>query len=226
MPQTHHVLVLCPMEIERRAVAREVEAARLTTAQVLRTGVGKDAIIREFRAAAEASRPRLVILAGACGALRPVDDVPPIARVIDEHGGEWTSGVGMVESGRILIAVDRVVSTPADKRALADATGAAIVDMESHAFAAACVQLGLPWAVVRGVSDTPDETLPGEVLGWISPDGRTRNGRAVLDMIRKPSLIPHIRSVLRRSGRVLPEVGRRVVEIIRSFEDRGRTIDS
>ncbi len=217
------------MAIEFDAVRRAFQRAGLhpdrdPTLTLRRSGIGKHAIVAAIEALARDAAPplpSLVILAGACGALRPVDDVPAIARVIDEHGHEWSSGLGMVASGRTLVAVDRVVSTPTDKRTLADQTGACIVDMESHAFAAACERLGLPWAVVRGVSDTPDETLPSEVLNWIAPDGRTRAGRAVLDMARKPWLIPHIAAVLKRSRRVLPQVGQRVVEIHQLWLTRG-----
>jgi nucleoside phosphorylase len=151
------ILVLCPMEIERKAVAAEVLAAGLEHVAIVRTGIGKIAIVEHVqRAAAMAARPRLVILAGACGALRPVEDVPPVGRVIDEHGGEWV-GLGMAPAGRTVVGVDRIVATPLEKRELADRTGAVIVDMESHAFSAACEGLGLSWTIVRGVSDSPEE---------------------------------------------------------------------
>ncbi len=214
-------LVICPMEIELAAVRRAARAARTAGAPHLelhRSGIGKEAIVACLRRAVERPAPGLppvgvVLLAGACGALRHVEDVPPIARVIDEHGNEWRSGVGMVAEGCTLIAVDRIVGTPAEKVALARGSGADIVDMESHAFAAACVELRVRWGVVRGVSDTPEETLPGEVLSWIRPDGRTRTVRAAWDLLRRPGLIPHTARVLRRSRRVLPLVGRRVVDV-------------
>lgn len=220
-------LVLCPMSTERAPVERSLRRAGVSGshARVVQTGVGKDAIVARLRAevAWPGPRPGLVILAGVCGALAEVVDVPPIARVIDEHGQTWTGGVGFADpdagggrKGVTLIAVDRVVATPADKRSLARDTGAAIVDMESHAFAAACAQLGLRWTIVRGVSDTPDETLPHEVLGWLTPAGDTRPARAAWDLARKPSLIPHVLAVLRRSKRVMPKVGERVVELVRA----------
>ena len=201
------------MRIEHASVTRELRDAGLAGVRVLQTGIGKDAILRALAAELESRRPVLVILAGACGALSHVDEVPPIARVIDEHGGSWTPALAD-STGVSLIAVDRIVSTPADKQELAARTGAAIVDMEAHAFARFCLERGQRWTVVRGVSDTPDQTLPQEVLGWITPGGDTRSGRAAVDMLRKPWLIPHIVGVVRRSNRVLPKVGRRVAELI------------
>ncbi len=206
------------MQIEAKAVARalrRVSAAHpdVGATRVVRTGIGRHAIVNALERECNHARPDLVILAGACGGLAPTDDVPRIARVIDEHGGAWAGGVGFHPRGITLIAVDRVIPTPAHKAALATRTGASIVDMESHAFAAACAAMGLPWSVVRGVSDTPDETLPAEVLGWVRPDGTTRSVRAVFDLVRRPRLIPHIIGVVRRANRVLPRVGERAAEI-------------
>ncbi len=210
------VVVLCPTRIERGHMERQVRLAGFAgdaTVRVVQTGIGKAAVVR----AVVAARGGLFVLAGACGGLVMGEDVPRIARVVDEHGGVWTPW-GAASDGVTVAGVDRIVSTPEEKRTLAAGTGAAIVDMESHAFAAACEKRGVAWTVVRGVSDTPEETLPGEVMGWITPEGETRSGRAALDMLRRPALIGHIVGVMRRSNWVLPRVGRRVVEVIRAWE--------
>jgi len=204
------------MQIEHDAIARALRAASLgpARARLVQTGIGQAAILRTLHAQVRTHRPRLAILAGVCGALAPVDDVPAIARVIDEHGHTWTTGVGFNPAGVTLVAVDRIAATPADKAALATSARAAIVDMESHAFAAACETLALPWSIVRGVSDTPTQTLPHEVLDWVAPNGRTRSARAAWDLLRKPTLIPHIIAVLRRSSRVMPKVAARVLALV------------
>ncbi len=210
------------MAIERMHVQRAVRDLGGREVAVIQTGIGKHAIIAAAASAMAShaksqgpGKPLHLILAGACGGLTPVDDVPAIARVIDEHGHSWTPA-NADPSGITLVGVDTIIATPADKAALAARTGAAIVDMESHAFAAWCEERGVRWSVVRGVSDTPEETLPHEVLDWISPSGDTRSVRAARDLLLKPWLIPHVLGVLRRSRRVLPKVGRRVVEVLRS----------
>jgi adenosylhomocysteine nucleosidase len=210
-----HVLVLCPMEIERAAVARAFVRASIPGVRVERTGVGKDAIIRTCERQLAKSRPSVIILAGVCGGLTHGPDLPDIARIVDEHGHSWSDFLGAEPAGTTLVAVDRIVATPAEKAALAQRTGASIVDMESHAFAEWCEKAQLRWGVVRGVSDTPDESLPHELLNWLRPDGTTSNGRAMFDMMRKPTLVPHIFKVVRRSNRVLPLVGARAVELVR-----------
>ncbi len=211
---THAVVVLCPMQVEHARVHHELRRAGLDRVACIQTGIGREAILRTLDTLAQ---PALVILAGAAGGLIACEDVPPIAKAIDEHGRSWTP-FAAAPAGVTVIGVDTIISTPDDKRALAARTGAAIVDMECHAFAARCEEMGVAWSVVRGVSDTPEETLPHEVLGWITPGGDTRTGRAVLDMVKRPSLVPHIAGFVRRSNRVLPLVGRRVVEIVRVWE--------
>jgi len=201
------------MEIERAAVHRAMRGRGVQSVELIRSGIGKHAVVATLDRACRAAPTGFVILAGACGALRTVDDVPNIARVVDESGRAWTGAFGMDPDGVTLIAVDRIISSPQAKRQLAESSGASIVDMEAHAFAAACERIGVAWSIVRGVSDAPDETLPERVLEWISPDGRTRTLRAVMDLARRPSLIPHMRAVLARSRRVLPRVADRVLQL-------------
>lgn len=192
-----------------------------------------------------APAPHLVILAGACGGLAPTAELPRIARIIDQHQHTWPCGehwtpiapftgkpAADISSGDddrshtdqhaspvTLIAVDTIIATPQDKQFLHRATGASIVDMESHAFIAECERIAaqqrrpLAWSVVRAVSDTPDETLPAQLIDWIDADGNTRARRAVRDMLLTPSLIGHIIPVVRRSNRVLPKCGDRVAHI-------------
>lgn len=207
------------MKIEHDAVLSAVKSRGLGGVMVVQTGIGKDAILRTLERTLRdrAGRPPIgVLLAGACGGLVHTQPVPPIAAIIDTHQHRWRPPLAAESSGVTLVAVDHVVATPADKKALAESTGAAIVDMESHAFAARCEELSIPWGVVRGVSDTPEETLPSEVLGWITPEGNTRAFRAATDLALKPALIPHIAGVLKRSRRVLPLVGQRVCEVAAS----------
>lgn len=216
---------------------------------VVQTGIGKRAVIAAMDGVAEAwgdnPGPRLLVLAGTCGGLANTDDVPQIRAVIDEHGRRWPcapqwnrcgkpgsdSAPSAAATHRVirsathgtdgvdLVGVDRIISTPADKSALAAASGASIVDMESHAFIERCERIAersrlqLDWSIVRGVSDTPKETLPPRVLSWVNAAGNARGVVAARDMVLRPNLIPRVLGVVRRSNRVLPKVGLRVVQI-------------
>lgn len=220
--------MLCPMEIERAAVARALrrglEPAALRRVRVERTGIGRERLLPRLSALLDASdpasppgqRPRLILLAGVCGGLTDAGDLPPIARVIDEHGHAWTNFAGADAAGLTLIGVDRLVGEASHKADLARRTGAALVDMETHVFARACEHAGQRWGVVRGVSDGPDEPLPEALLGWMTPRGTARPARAAWDILRRPALLAPVHAALRRSRRVLPQVGSRVAELIRA----------
>lgn len=221
------------MRIEHAPIRRGLRDSGIPEelAQVLQIGIGRAAVERALRSSLrDHAGIRGVIVAGVCGGLRHTEPVPRIASVVDRNGRSWSVGsdgwalnrpasaADGHDRGVRLVGVDELIPGPAEKRALAAETGADIVDMESHALAALCDSRGWPWAVVRGVSDTPDETLPEEVLAWTTAAGDPRPGRAILDMARKPSLIGHTRSAMRRCRQVLPIVAERVAALIRSRE--------
>ncbi len=83
-----------------------------------------------------------------------------------------------------LRADGRMVSTVAEKRALA-VGGAIAVDMESHVAARVAAARGLPFVIVRCISDPADRALPPAVAVSMRPDG----GVDVVAVLR--SLIAH-----------------------------------
>lgn len=62
-----------------------------------------------------------------------------------------------------VVTGDRVLSAPAEKVELFSATGAAIYDMETYAVALACHRYHVPFAAIRGVSDTAGQSIPDVV---------------------------------------------------------------
>ncbi len=88
---------------------------------------------------------------------------------------------------------DRLVASAAAKRALHAATGAALVDMESHGVAAAAAARDLPFLAVRAVADPAGRAVPWCARAGVTPDGRTRPlmvlGRLCLHPWELPALI-------------------------------------
>ncbi|HWI86209.1 MAG TPA: phosphorylase [Sphingomonas sp.] len=78
----------------------------------------------------------------------------------------------------------RMIDTIAEKRALGVRHGALAVDMESHVAARVAMAHGLPFAIVRIVSDEVDHLLPHAITVSMRPDGgfdRTAMRRSLAD---------------------------------------------
>ncbi len=104
-----------------------------------------------------------------------------VRAAIGEGGGE---GEGVTVAA--IAGSDRVIATPAAKRALAEETRAAAVDMESHAVAAAAEDAGVPFLAIRAVADPVDRAIPAWVLGKISDGGRPRTGAILAGLALRP----------------------------------------
>jgi adenosylhomocysteine nucleosidase len=89
-----------------------------------------------------------------------------------------------------LITVHRPAVSTAAKAALARA-GAAdetmVVDMESAAWAREAAARGIPYVVVRAVSDTADEALPAFLDAAVGSDGSIRRGEVARRALVEPA---------------------------------------
>lgn len=90
---------------------------------------------------------------------------------------------------RPLLAAAGVVAS-ADEKRRAAALGAAGVDLESGAIAAAAAKAGIPFAVIRAVADGPGDELPAGIDTWVGADGETRLARVVLAALKPANWVP------------------------------------
>lgn len=116
-------------------------------------------------------------------------------------------------SGGPIAAVDHVLETTADKRALA-VTGAVAADMETAAVAHAARAARIPWIAVRAIVDDASFALPHGVVGAIDVFGRPRIGAFVAALVSRPSelvqlprLARHFRAALRALKVAAPALG-------------------
>lgn len=207
---TYRILVLCPLEIERRAAARRVGA----TCEVRRIGPGADNVTR----AMETINPqayRLVVLFGVAGGMAQTDRAPAIAEVVDQASGErWRSPTAADGIGVTVVGVDAPVCSPQAKRELHARFDASLVDCESHEFARRCEAIGVRWAIVRGVSDGPDAALPAQSAGWISRDGRTRLRGVTQSIARNPLIIGSLLKLGRQTNLALKAACDRLATVV------------
>jgi len=111
-----------------------------------------------------------------CGARRHTD--ARLARVLLE-------GLAGAREG-VVAGVDAAVMDPPAKWGLRDATGATIVDMESHVAADFAHRHDIPFAVVRVVTDPAHRALPRLAATAVKPDG----GVDILLILRELSRDP------------------------------------
>lgn len=159
------------------------------------SGVGGSAATRAAALMIAGHRPRRLVSAGFAGGLDPALPrgclVRPAAVTTDRVGTRIDlarAGAGAAAAEPLLVSVTEVVATVAAKQALAARTGAAIVDMETHAIATVAATAGLPCLGVRVVSDDASQTLPAEAAGLARPQSTLRRLGAVVGAVsRRPA---------------------------------------
>jgi len=145
--------IVCALGAERPRGAADVAVAV--------GGVGRANAARAAENLAAAHQLTALISFGFAGALVPELRVGDV--VVDTCVPEWQALVKgpagrRSRLGRI-VTVDRVVRDAAARRQLARETGALAVDMESDAVAAVAAARGLPFAAIRGITDTVHRDL-------------------------------------------------------------------
>jgi len=110
--------------------------------------------------------------------------------------------------GGCLVSAPEIVATPADKARLYRDTGAVAVDMESAAIVGAAAAAGLPWLVLRGVSDGAGVALPPGLARLVGDQGRIRITSAVALALTRPRAIAGAIELGRNTRRALARVAR------------------
>ena len=89
-----------------------------------------------------------------------------------------------------IASVDRVLATPKEKWVLQAQTGAAAVDMESHAVAHAAEAAGIPFLVLRAIADPASHGIPSAALSGLDADGGTRPLAVAASLAARPWQLP------------------------------------
>ena len=231
------VLILTAVELEARALARELELPLLRASSFPAFGrgsvrlapVGLRAALCESRwgSLLEGLGAPLVISAGVCGALDPSlgpGDLVIPDRVIDAAGGihplslphhrVMVARVGATACAGALVTSREVVATPEAKAALFAGTGAVAVDMESAVIAARAARDRYPALVVRAVSDDARQSLPPELTRLVTPEGKLRMAGALAWSVRRPAMLSGAFELRERTRRALRAVAGALAVII------------
>jgi adenosylhomocysteine nucleosidase len=186
------------------------------TVLVLETGVGAGGARRALDWLLAAPlldnvpyRPKVVLSAGFCGALRPAyraGDVV-LADEILANGKSWpVPWPGALADGEWqpplhrdrLLCVPHLVGDVEEKRALAAREGAGVVDMESAEVAQACRRAGVPFGCVRVVSDDCETPLSPKLVHCLS-GGQVAPLRLLAATATSPRLVPQLWRLARQT---------------------------
>jgi adenosylhomocysteine nucleosidase len=135
----------------------------------------------------------VVALAGQGSDASPAVEVPGSERDVMLKLAEGTAQPGHI--GRF-VSTDRIIPSAAEKRRFASATEAVGLDMESAALATEAQRAGVPFVIVRTVSDLLDEDLPLDFNLFLRPTGWLK-GLAAL--IGNPSSVAGLCRLRRQS---------------------------
>ncbi len=177
-------------------------------------GAGPVRAAEAFDVASQNGKVDRVVSAGSCGALDPsfeAGDVFVASRVDDaDRGVSYETelpGSGRAAATGVLVSVDHVVQTAAEKQALR-ARGAAAVEMESAGLAAKAAGASLPLYCIRAVLDTAKEEFDTDFNAARDRSGRLRIARILRAALARPfRRVPELYRLHRRSRLVARSLG-------------------
>jgi len=219
-------------DTERRRVgALVLECGRLGGRRVVLavTGDGERNARAGVASLLAASRAEQLIVIGVAGALSEglaAASLVVASRVTDADGravvgdDRQIAAVARATGGRaaVVLSAAAIVDSAEQKRRLAGQIGAgdipAVVDLESAAYVAGAVAAGIPWLVLRAVSDTADESLPELLNRSRDEGGAVRRGRVVLGLLREPQALRVLLALRGRVGRCAEVLARAVASAL------------
>jgi adenosylhomocysteine nucleosidase len=201
------------------------------------TGDGESNARRGLAALLAALPLRRVIVAGVSGGLNATLGAGALVvgqQVVNEADGSVQVGdptlidacaSACAAQRGVIVTATRIADTADEKRrlrALAMATmptmtttaapsdGPAVVDLESAAYVGAAARVGLPWLVLRAVSDLASESLPALLNQSRDQGGGIRRGRVVRALLTNPRALLPLLAMRERVRACAGELGRAV----------------
>ncbi|HVX93780.1 MAG TPA: hypothetical protein VHK47_02625 [Polyangia bacterium] len=224
---------------------RRVTLGRLgrTPVACMATGDGERNARLALPALLAALPVRRVLVVGVAGALSPALEIASIVVgdcVVDERDGSARRAPAALARaaertcvGRrgVVVSAQRLADTTGDKQrlaALAASAGqsvstdvAAVVDLESAAFAAEAERAGVPWLVLRAVSDTAGEGLPALLNRSRDDGGAVRRSRVALGLLSAPHALPRLLELRARVRVCAGDLARAVELTLAALEAAG-----
>jgi adenosylhomocysteine nucleosidase len=137
-----------------------------------------------------------VLVVGICGAVArelAIGELIVPARVVDEASGCVLRPKPLGGSPRgVLMTTDSLHTDPAVIARFA-ADGVIALDMETAAIGMVCAARGIPWSVLRAVSDRAgDPAVDADLVGMSNADGTPNPGTIARFLLSHPRRIPSL----------------------------------
>ena len=120
-----------------------------------------------------------------------------------------------VERRGRLLTTDEVVLKSEGKARLRAEHGADLVDMETSAVAALCLERGVHFLALRVVSDDASTDLPPEILAIMGESGSYRLGAAIGAIWRRPSSLKDMLALREQAAEAAGRLARAMLELLR-----------
>ncbi len=202
-------------DVERVALsAGSAVRGRLGSEEVLLMATGEGAVAAEKGLSALLSDRNIeaLLVVGVAGAISPdlaVGDLVVVDSVRDERGEISLPDPSLLQRALALetvvrggvVSVDRIVVEASAKQALWQSVGGGpfqVVDLESATYARLAAGKGIPYVVLRAVSDAASESLPLDFNEFRRPDGSINRGKVARHLIFHPQLVGPLKSLRTR----------------------------
>ncbi len=179
---------------------------------LVETGEGTVNAERHLAAWLEQRLPRAVLSIGFAGALSPslqAGDLVIAREVRDSNISPDASLLSAAERVQIervrfgaAVTTDEILWRAESKRALAsslDANEIGFVDMESTAIAKVCARRGVPFLIVRSITDPLDEDLPLDFDRYRDGDGQVDPKKIIRAALLRPATFKALLVLRKRS---------------------------
>jgi adenosylhomocysteine nucleosidase len=181
-------------------------------------GAGQAAATRAFAALEEGGPIDLVLSIGWAGALRAdiaAGSAHNVAGVIDARTGErFLCDAG---AGDLWLVTSPGVADEREKRRLATAYKAALVDMEAAAIARLAAMREIPFYCFKGVSDSLDARMP-DFNRFIEPNGHFKLGQFILFAALRPWYWPALVRMGENSRKAAQNIAQSLLDFL---DERG-----